>query len=648
MFRPSKYSFEASCIGRVVKALLQNLPDLSASVRSYLRSISILCTIASDIRVRQNRLLAMFRKERETGLRGMLATLDLIFFLAAVHGRSIFEKPIDSSKPEFFEAEEFAEGFSYAFYLYHKHFGLPRFSPPIDPTMAKRDAYRSYLMDASHIRAFAEMEVLIDAFDYHFAWNEDRNTAILAPPIPELERAIRIGYMQGFFQAGANALACRSSTALSLRKLAEKIFQATEGSFLELRKRPFERYRFLLPAHPKLIAALQEADLFLEEFSDFNQASQDLLTPIHDLLEFEFVPKVKFWDLVKVQRLFNFMQWYSSHLLLGMVNNRRDLVLQSTVFSLTDDDLVKLLTLVVEKEKVPEILRFLTWEPESNTLFDVQYQPIIQTKRDRFVPASILGSSNSLRNSFQLCRKRLYPDGARDPLSALLVEAFKYHTELAHSNISYLWDGQKGELDVAALFEDRLFVVECKNSLLPTGPHELRTSYEYIQTAADQLDRFKRLYHDLNFRQLLATKLGWPIGGSTQLVTCIVMANRMFIGYRIGGHAIRSSGEFAGFLAKGEIRLGNESRCFWKGDKLSGEDLNDFIEKDITYKPVWASLEEYSQRYSFGTYTVLQASYYLPMLDLAKNLGFTRTAAEIERLERGEHIEEMEINSQKS
>jgi hypothetical protein len=125
------------------------------------------------------------------------------------------------------------------------------------------------------------------------------------------------------------------------------------------------------------------------------------------------------------------------------------------------------------------------------------------------------------------------------------------------------------------------------------------------------------------------------------------MSNRMLIGYRAAGHAVRSSGEFAAFLAKGEIQLGNESRCFWKGDKLTGEDVEDFIQRDITYKPVWDSLEQYSLKYLFGKYTVVKVEYVLPMLLLAKNLGFTRTAADIELLERGElSKEETDANYQ--
>jgi hypothetical protein len=577
----------------------------------------------------------------------MLATLDFMFLLHTQHSRYFKPRTLVSSNVEFFNPEQYAEGFSYAFYLYHEHFGLPRFSPPINARAAKRDAYQAHLMDAAHVRAFVEMEVFIDAFDYSLALDREKRIAILAPPSSDLERAIRIGYIQDFAQAAANNRDARSVPGVSLRDFAKNVYLATEGGFLELRKRPFERFRFHLPAHPKLITALQDTGLFMEEFIEFNKASNDFLSPVEDLLQHEFAPNLRFWDIVKVQRLFNFIRLYSSHRLLDLVDSRKDLLLQSMVPTFTDDELQEILAFVVEKEKVAGIMGFLSWAPGSKTMFDVQYQPIIPTKIGRLVPTSILGCSNSLRNSFQLCRTRLYPDGTRDPLSAVLVDAFKCHTDHVRGGIAYSWKGENGELDVAALFDSRLFVVECKNSLLPTGPHELRTSYEYIHTAAEQLNRFTRAYRDTECREVLAKKLGWPISHSTQLVTCIVMSNRMLIGYRAAGHAVRSSGEFAAFLAKGEIQLGNESRCFWKGDKLTGEDVEDFIQRDITYKPVWDSLEQYSLKYLFGKYTVVKVEYVLPMLLLAKNLGFTRTAADIELLERGElSKEETDANYQ--
>jgi hypothetical protein len=385
---------------------------------------------------------------------------------------------------------------------------------------------------------------------------------------------------------------------------------------------------------------LQDPGLFKEEYNDLGNASDALFADGDELLSFEFAPHVSLWDLLKVQRLFNFMRFYLSHRVLGLRNSRPQVLLQSMVPAFTDSKLRQLLGFVVPEFKVSALIKFLSWDPGSDGHFDVQYQPIIRTEHEYLVPASVLGSSNSLRNSFQLCRKRLYPDGAHDPLSVALLNSFRDHTAYTRANVRYCWKTESGELDVLALFDGRLFVVECKNSLLPTGPHELRTSYDYIQTAAEQLNRFSRVYGDPHYRDLLAKNLGWPITPSTRLVTCIVMSNRMFSGYRITKHAVRGAGEFTGFMSHGSLRLAledcSESHSFWKGDKLSGEDLEEFIDGDVTYKPRWHALEEYPLRYCFGTYAVDQVSYRMVALALARNLGFPRIAAGIEALERGE------------
>src|SRR5207248_11416694 len=59
----------------------------------------------------------------------------------------------------------------------------------------------------------------------------------------------------------------------------------------------------------------------------------------------------------------------------------------------------------------------------------------------------------------------------------------------SRSSVKYKYAQRAGDLDTLALIEDVLFVFECKNSLHPCSPFELRTSFDHLVEAQDQLDR---------------------------------------------------------------------------------------------------------------------------------------------------------------
>src|SRR5205807_1215532 len=109
----------------------------------------------------------------------------------------------------------------------------------------------------------------------------------------------------------------------------------------------FERYCFQLVMHPKLKAALNCESLLKEEAVEMELWSRELLAPVQDLLYFEFVPGVSFWDLLRVQRLFNLMRWYGRDHLLKLLQSRRDLVIQSMVPCFSEAELLHIVAFAV-------------------------------------------------------------------------------------------------------------------------------------------------------------------------------------------------------------------------------------------------------------------------------------------------------------
>ena len=97
-----------------------------------------------------------------------------------------------------------------------------------------------------------------------------------------------------------------------------------------------------------------------------------------------------------------------------------------------------------------------------------------------------------------------------EPTVKALVDAFSEHSANVQSQIKYRWSDVDGEIDLIALIDGQLFIMECKSSIVPCNVFEVRTSYDYILNGATQLDKFQKFWEDVAFREYMAAKLNWP------------------------------------------------------------------------------------------------------------------------------------------
>jgi hypothetical protein len=160
------------------------------------------------------------------------------------------------------------------------------------------------------------------------------------------------------------------------------------------------------------------------------------------------------------------------------------------------------------------------------------------------------------------------------------------------------------EIDVLTRFGDYLFLFECKHSLLPCNPHEMRTSYEHMKKAASQLTIIRDLLDDGDVELELYRRLGWDLPPASEIITCIVSCNGMFPGLTMRGHPIYRWSELKNVIESGLVRVGrvrveeNEGeihldsdhvveRSLWDGDELTPSFLRRYIKegllRDILY-----------------------------------------------------------------
>lgn len=620
--RSSKYNFEtAELLQKIIdksKTRLQLSPDIS----SYFASLKLLYFICIEARVLQRKIISDLRYGKEKLLREVLITVDFVFMIQATRGWSQHTEKVDHDL-SILSAESLAEAASYIVYLFNSRVREPEpLDLKIDISNINAEAL---LVKAVKIRSIFEFETMIDAYGYKILIDPaDSNVYDLHPPSEDFEKALRLGYVQNEIQTVMRHLSSEHYNKDGIKELGKKLYEDLGEKLITLKTEPISRYVLGFPWEPPVTELIYNDSFYAEEAVVLEYSSQEWGVKLEDLLTFEVFNGVCLHDILRAQRVINLFRWILVSHLEPRLETEADAVAQSLLPVFKQENLRELLDKAIGKNS-QKLIDFLSYGFSAGGIFDLQYQPIIKLKEHYALPYNIMANSNILRNSLQLAGKRFYEDGTNDPLSRLIHKTLSSRVSEAATGINFKWKGAFGEIDNIALIDNTLFVFECKNPNLPCNPHEARNSYEYIEKAASQLGKFKSAYSDPNFRTYLAKKLDWDIG-SAELVTGIIMSNRMFIDYRINGHAVRGSLETANYIETGIVKMGEEQKCLWNEGDFTGNDLRQYFEGDVLRKPLWDGLLSTEIEYFFGKRKLIQKSFVLDMEVVAKNFGFENSA----------------------
>lgn len=627
LLRMSRYSYHDTPLVPVVTALCNPTLSLSAAVRAYLTSVSNLYKVGRAIHKEYEQLTQWLAEEREAGIKATLAIVDFLFLKQAVGIHETSTKELPSRHPYFFSVEKLAEGLSSLLALYGTEFGRLQNNPSIPEGAIDAEHYIRFLISACHLQVYREWEFQVDRLSYRLTESGTANTFTMEPPTPEFGRAVELGFIHTNQQRAIKTGDWFDKDAHSFHDFAPQTVQKMEeAGLIRLLKEPTERYRFEFPAEV-LTSLAQVGELFQEEQIALKGACRDLLTPVDQLLDFDLNNGVTLWDLFQVSRLMQFVRSITAAKLVPELETNPNHVLQSLIPVFQKPILISLVGTVIGGDKAERAIDMMCLDITEHV--DLQYQPLVPVGEQIMLPANVFANSHVFRNSLVVIGRRLYEDGKIDPLGDLIAKVFQDKGLLPQTKVTYLWNGEQGEADVLVLIDNILFVLECKNSLVPTGPHELRTSLDYIEEAARQLSRWQKHFHDPKFRAYLVTKTGLAIHDKTQLVTGIIMSNRMFMGYRIDGHPVRGAYELEHFIREGNISMGDEVFSFWNGSVLSAEDLRRYFEEDLTYVAQWKCMRPFVETYQFDGCTVLVQRLYKDLLELAGEYGFTKTKERI-------------------
>ena len=152
------------------------------------------------------------------------------------------------------------------------------------------------------------------------------------------------------------------------------------------------------------------------------------------------------------------------------------------------------------------------------------------------------------------------------------------------------------DIDLIILDTSTLYLFECKHSLPPTGPHEIRDIWEEIEQGIHQLEKATAILSDANRRQSYVT--GWFPGTQPRepqglkIVACVLCSHRIFSGLQHKGFPIRDFSSLARLCDDGIIGMGGavdrdevvlRQHRVIRGNAMSGPDLADYCSADSTY-----------------------------------------------------------------
>lgn len=633
--RASKYRYGGADILRVVTELELSADELnlSTSVRRYLKSIRALATLSASTRRLDHSLRDFLRRNSETSLKSVIARIDALFMIG--HQREPLK---DSSLLVSYSTEELAEGASYIIHCIDHEIGVSdsHFSAMAEGKI-ERGVFDNLLVKACKIRAFCEAEIMVDAFDY--GCEVERGRFVIVSPYPELEKSIRLGYMQNEQASNRTRLEqqiLRSKGATSVFNLADSFFDGG-GDFVVRRiDYPISRFTFHIPNLPPIRDLFANEAATIEEEVYIRGILASELVTWDELCSFEALPGVSILELSRVFRLFLFVSRLAMRQLSPLLSSDPEMAYRSLVPVFRKETLHQLLGMSVAQDKVAAILDFLVWKPGSKTIYDMQYRPIIEGGKFYAVPMHVAGMTNWYRNLAHLNKHRLIETVDHDAASRALASLLRERTDLVREEYETEIDGKKIELDAICRFGDFLFVFECKHALLPCNPHELRTSFKHMHKGAEQLSRARELITRPGNEVELYRRLGWDVTPSKKMITCIVSCNGMFSGLRIDGNPVRRWAELANMIETGIVNTatiavsdgptgpdvkaeGWISRCLWNGSEMTASFLHDYLEGDVLCNVMFNSMIAHRRTFAIGERDLTFDSY-------AMDLGAAATA----------------------
>lgn len=322
----------------------------------------------------------------------------------------------------------------------------------------------------------------------------------------------------------------------------------------------------------------------MEEWIQIANAANEMFIPVEDLLNYDVTEYCNIKDIILFKRFFTLIA-YTYQAFFERNNENPEMVAKSAVPVFKKNDLILLTNRFVgDKKKANNLIDFFSWDGVGK--LDLQTTPIIKLNEDQYyLMPFVLAVSNLIRNGIvrgrQSNSQRTNSNGVKEPLEIYAEKLFECKKDVFNhvNNCSFVYGDKSGEVDLVVWSKWHLYLIECKNSILPTNSFELRTTYDYIIKAQKQLDLSSKALHDDGFKEGLLKNWGIPYT-DYEIHTLILLGNRIFTSLNGFKHSIRYIHELNMIFAGGIINSSFGKWRYWKNEEFSENDFLRYISND--------------------------------------------------------------------
>lgn len=458
---------------------------------------------------------------------------------------------------------------------------------------------------------FREFEILIDHFNYSCEINNDK--LLIKPPFENFEKAIRLGYVRTEIQKINDNV--DTINAISMEDLVNEFNNQDSFEFFKLiDTHNYQRYRIEMPepVFDMLIEKFIKPDaLFKDEIIYLSSIFKEQLLNIESLNNRIIKDDLTLGEFMKIRRIFVIFYLFFSTAIFKNEKKESKLVLRSLIPVFPEEAFYNFIERLLPQSKINSFLDIVCWEPELDFIFDLQYHPILFIDNHFLVALSIFANSNTIRNlyasEYKTNNTQLLSNGEIDPL------VDKLHSSLQEASLKSFSQTpiEFSDIDEFAIFEDVLFVFECKHSLHPVSLFDLRTTYDYIKKAENQLDLIVKDFNSGNLIKKLEDKHNLKLNGIKKIQGTIIISNRLFNG-NIFKYPVRGINEIDNMLTRGTLRTAEGSFWLWKEKKLTVDFLLDYLSlENELVTLMYESLSKKRLTYEFANPVVEFDTYYL-------------------------------------
>lgn len=409
---------------------------------------------------------------------------------------------------------------------------------------------------------------------------------VLLSPLQDFELTYAAGFLQIKLRAGGALSSLPTNGALvGMDQLARAIVLRSE--LFEVLDRPWPRGRMKMPRPGSGFYDEVLAQPYLEDFLTGEETFGDALVPPGHLLRTELAEGLTVNDFILLSRSFRFFCAFHTAMLHEVARRGARVVWNSMVVVLSAADLADILTASgVDAKALGSFIRVLSLD-ETAEFVDLQYTPFLRRDDSVTILPRVFACSNLVRNT--MARQKVRVSNAGELFNDAVADVIRTAFPQVVVNCDVRSSSEHGEIDVALLEEETLYLFECKHTLFGGSVHEHAELWNDIVEAVAQLQKCERILRDERARKAFLENR-FPKGSRSFSKVCLVVVTsvRLFSGLEIEGVQVREWFTFRNFLKKGIFEVGlsdgtTRMRTLWSawsGEQCSQSDLDEYLSPD--------------------------------------------------------------------